>query len=310
MLSLDPAYVQTGRAALQKKRRAAQAMLKACTLCPRRCGVDRTTGKTGICQTGTQAWVASADAHFGEEAVLVGQNGSGTIFFTHCSLTCCFCQNWDISHQGCGQPVSEAELAAMMLGLQHAGCHNVNLVTPTHVVPQILSAVAIAADQGLRLPIVYNTSGYESVSTLRLLDGVVDIYMPDFKFWDPQVAQMACDAPDYPEIARNALVEMHRQVGDLKTDKNGIALRGVLVRHLVLPLGMAGTAEVMGFIASALSLETYVNVMAQYRPCGQVHGIPGLGRRITGQEYEAALRATREAGLHRLDRPRRVFLFE
>ncbi len=309
-MSFEPVYVRTGRAALEKKRRVAQAMLKACTLCPRRCRVDRTSGKTGICRTGTQAWVAGADAHFGEEEVLVGKNGSGTIFFTHCSLTCCFCQNWDISHQGCGQPVSEATLAAMMLGLQHAGCHNLNLVTPTHVVPQILSAVAIAADQGLSLPIVYNTGGYESVSTLRLLDGVVDIYMPDFKFWDPQVAQMACGAPDYPEIARNALVEMHRQVGDLKTDKDGIALRGVLVRHLVLPLGMAGTAEVMAFIASALSLETYVNVMAQYRPCGQVQGIPGLERRITGKEYEAARRAARGAGLHRLDRPRRVFLFE
>jgi putative pyruvate formate lyase activating enzyme len=307
-MPFEPAYIQTGRAAFQKKRRAAHAMLKSCTLCPRHCRVDRTAGKTGICQTGNQAWVAGVDAHFGEEAPLVGTKGSGTIFFTHCSLTCRFCQNWDISHQGLGQPVSEKTLAAMMLELQRAGCHNINLVTPTHVVPQILSAVATAADQGLRLPLVYNTSGYECAATLQLLDGVVDIYMPDFKFWDPQVARMACHAPDYPEIARNALVEMHRQVGDLGTDENGIALRGVIVRHLVLPLGMAGTSEVMAFIAKTLSLQTYVNVMDQYRPCGQAHEIPGLGRRITGQEYEAALRATREAGLHRLDRPRRVLL--
>ena len=214
-------------------------MLADCNLCPRRCAVNRLAGETGICKTAETAWVSSYNPHFGEEDPLVGRQGSGTIFFTHCNLLCNFCQNYDISHQGFGQPAPAGDLAGMMMALQSAGCHNINFVTPSHVVPQILAAVEIAAKEGLRVPLVYNSGGYDRVQTLRLLEGIVDIYMPDFKFWDPAVAAAACDAEDYPEIARRALVEMHRQVGDLKLDDRGVAVRGLLVRHLVLPEGLA-----------------------------------------------------------------------
>jgi putative pyruvate formate lyase activating enzyme len=304
-----PAYLAakaSGR--LAEKIRLARQLMAACRLCPRRCGVDRPGGEKGICQTGALADVSSYDAHFGEEAPLVGTHGSGTIFFTHCNLLCNFCQNEQISHQGMGRPVTDAQLAQIMVSLQQAGCHNINLVTPSHVVPQILAALSIAIDQGLRIPLVYNTSAYDAVETLRLLDGVVDIFMPDFKFWDAAVGRLTCKAPDYPAIARAAIREMHRQVGDLVLDERGIAQRGLLIRHLVMPEGLAGTAQVMTFIAERISPDTYVNIMSQYRPCGRAHAVPSLARRPTSAELADALRAARRAGIHRLDSRRRFIL--
>ena len=293
-----------------KTHQASTVGADALHLCPRRCKVDRTQNETGYCQTGRLAKVASFNAHFGEEAPLVGKNGSGTIFFSHCNLLCNFCQNFEISHHGEGQLVSDDTLAQIMLQLQHMGCHNINLVTPSHVVPQILSAVGIAAEKGLKLPLVFNTGGYDNVSTLKLLKGIVDIYMPDFKFWDPAVAQMTCNAKDYPEIARKALVEMHRQVGDLRIDdRSGLAYKGLLVRHLVLPDGLAGTAQVMHFIAQSLSRDTYVNVMAQYRPCGKAATVASLAAPLSTDAYTQAVAEAKAAGITRLDKPRRVFQF-
>ena len=293
---------------LDEKIRKARQLLSACRLCPRRCGVDRLAGETGVCKTGARAWVSSWGPHFGEEQPLVGSGGSGTIFFTHCNLLCLFCQNFEISHEGCGRPVSDRQLADIMLELQKQGCHNINFVSPSHVVPQILAAVRIAAADGLRVPLVFNTGGYDRVSTLKLLDGVVDIYMPDFKFWDSETAQRCCEAADYPAVARRAVLEMHRQVGDLSMDANGIARRGLLVRHLVLPSGLAGTRRVMEFIARKVSADTYVNVMSQYRPCGRAAEVDGLGEPLSPAEYRRALDMARQAGLRRLDRPHSVFL--
>lgn len=295
MPSFEPSYVNTFKKGLLKEKVArACNLLKSCVLCPRRCGVDRLSGETGTCNTGKSAWVSSYNPHFGEEDPLVGSQGSGTIFFTHCNLLCLFCQNFDISHQGCGQKVSDAELARMMLALQNRGCHNINFVSPSHVVPQILSAVEIAAAHGLAVPLVFNTGGYDRVATLKLLEGVFDIYMPDFKFWDPQVAESACQAGDYPEIARKALLEMHRQVGDLQVDELGIARRGLLIRHLVLPDGLAGTREIMKFIAQSLSPDSYVNIMSQYRPCGRAAEVRGLNSILKTDEYHLALQAAKE----------------
>jgi putative pyruvate formate lyase activating enzyme len=296
-----PAYLglaQSGE--LEARVEAARAALASCRLCPRACGVNRLENKTGYCRTGRQAKVASFGPHFGEERPLVGLGGSGTIFFSECNLRCVFCQNYDISLEGIGRPVTAHELAAMMLNLQQRGCHNINFVTPTHVMPQILEALGIAVARGLRLPLVWNCGGYESVEALRMLDGIVDIYMPDFKYGDGRWAAELSQAPDYPERAAAAIQEMHRQVSDLQIDEHGLARRGLLVRHLVMPGGVAATAEVMRILA-ALSRDTYVNVMAQYRPCAGAVGHPVIGRRITPAEYEAALRAARQAGLHRLD---------
>jgi putative pyruvate formate lyase activating enzyme len=300
----SPAYIHTAESGkLSEKIRAGREMLASCTVCPRQCSVDRTADETGICKTGRLARVSSFNAHFGEEAPLVGRHGSGTIFFTHCSLLCCFCQNFDISHEGDGSPVTDEELAAIMISLQDAGCHNINLVTPSHVVPQFLSALEKAAAAGLRLPIVYNSSGYDRLETLRLLEGVVDIYMPDFKFWDPAIADAACRAPDYPATAREAVREMHRQVGDLQIGEDGIARRGLIVRHLVLPADLAGTRQIMRFLAGSISPGTYVNIMAQYRPCGNYREVAGLERRITAGEFQEAVHAARQEGITRLDRP-------
>ncbi len=280
---------------------AARSALRRCSLCPRQCGVDRTAGETGICRAGHQARLAGCHPHFGEEAPLVGTNGSGTIFFAFCNLLCSFCQNYEISHHGQGRDVTEEELADMMLALQDKGCHNINLVTPSHLVPQIMGAVKLAAGQGLMLPLVYNSSGYDSVETLRLLDGVIDIYMPDFKFVDNGIAGQVCSAPDYGLVAEKAIREMHRQVGDLVLDAAGICRSGLLVRHLVLPDQLAGTAEVMRFIAEEISRRTYVNIMSQYRPCGDVSGLPALNRPLSAAEYHQALVEAREAGIKRLD---------
>jgi putative pyruvate formate lyase activating enzyme len=248
------------------------------------------------------ALVSSFNPHFGEEAPLVGAFGSGTIFFTHCNLHCDFCQNYDISHEGAGEEVSIGQLAGTMLILQNSGCHNINLVTPSHVVPQILSAVDMAIDGGLKIPLVYNSSGYDSVETLMLLEGVVDIYLVDFKFWQPRVAGVTCDAPDYPDVTRRAILEMYRQVGDLTMDENGIATRGLMVRHLLLPDGLAGTAEVMRFISNEVSKETYVNIMNQYRPRGEVSRVKEMSRPTAAGAYEKAIEIAKNAGLHRLER--------
>ena len=310
MTAYEPIYLQTyENGLLQKKVAKANSRLKSCMLCPRECGVDRLSGETGFCSTGKLSWVSSFSPHFGEEAPLVGDLGSGTIFFTHCNLLCLFCQNFDISHQGQGREATGEELAGIMLSLQKQGCHNINFVSPSHVVPQILAAVEIAVENGLKVPLVFNTGGYDRVSTLKLLEGVFDIYMPDFKFWDSQVAADSCQAVDYPEVARKALVEMHRQVGDLQIDETGIARRGVLIRHLVLPGGLAGTRDIMRFIAQNISTASYVNVMSQYRPCGRAAEVKGLGKPLAPKEFRDAVRAAREEGITRLDEPHRRFVF-
>ena len=309
MSAFEAAYVKTFEAGLLKKKiDAAYKMLNACNLCPRKCGVNRNSGETGICKTGKNALVSSYNAHFGEEAPLVGSHGSGTIFFTHCNLMCLFCQNYDISHEGCGRELSNEHISDLMLALQKQGCHNINFVTPSHVVPQILSAVEIAVQSGLTVPLVYNTGGYDRVGTLKLLQGVFDIYMPDFKFWDSHLAASACDAQDYPEKARKALIEMHRQVGDLVTNEAGIAQRGLLIRHLVLPQGLAGTREIMRFIATKISSNSYVNIMSQYRPCGRAAEVSGLETYPSSADYKEAVNAALQEGITRLDQPRRVFI--
>ena len=298
----EAAYLCTDRAGLfREKIERAFALLESCTLCPRACRVNRLAGKLGTCRAGGRPEVSSYSPHFGEERPLVGLHGSGTIFLTHCNLRCRFCQNYSISHLGEGQPVSFDRLARMMVELQALGCHNINFVTPTHFVPQILKALPIAVELGLRVPLVYNSSGYDSVGTLALLDGVFDIYMPDFKFASSTPAKEYCSAPDYPEVARAAIREMHRQVGDLVMDERGIARRGLLVRHLVLPKGQAGTEEVVRFLAEEISRETYVNIMDQYFPCGDIPPDSPLGRRTSDQEYQEAVRLARDAGLTRLD---------
>ncbi len=304
----EPAYIKSYKSgALGASKKKAVQILKSCNLCPRECKVNRLSGETGICNTGEKAIVSSFNPHFGEEAPLSGTNGSGTVFFTHCNLLCSFCQNYEISHQGQGDRVSDSQLAEIMLILQKSGCHNINFVTPSHVVPQILSALEIAVDKGLSLPLVYNSGGYDKVETLKLLEGIFDIYMPDFKFWQPALADKTCNAPDYPGIARKAIVEMHRQVGDLIVDENGIAHHGVLLRHLVLPGGLAGTRDIMTFIAEKISPDTYVNIMPQYRPLGKAHEMPEISKGLMPDDYKMALQDTLEAGITRLDNRRAVF---
>jgi putative pyruvate formate lyase activating enzyme len=301
-MMLEPLYLKLHREGeLAKRVEQAVSLLGECRLCPRECKVDRLNDEKGYCRTGRRAIVSSYNAHFGEEAPLVGRHGSGTIFFTFCSLRCSFCQNFEISHLGEGAPIDPPELAAIMLQLQGRGCHNINLVTPTHVVPQVLEALMLAAQNGLAIPIVYNSSGYDRVETIRLLRGVVDIYMPDFKFWEEKWAERYCNAPDYRVRAVSAIKEMHAQVGDLKIDERGVAERGLLVRHLVMPHGIAGTHEVMEFISKELSANTYVNVMDQYRPCGTAHDDRYIGRRLSSKEYAAALKSAEKVGLKRLD---------
>jgi len=305
MTYFEPVYMQTHRKGLLRlKVREARKHLQDCRMCPRACGVNRLAGEKGVCKTGEKARVYSYDPHFGEEAPLVGENGSGTIFFSYCSLLCVFCQNYDISHLGEGRAVTDDQLAHMTLSLQKEGCHNINFVTPSHVVPQILAAVEIAAHEGLRVPLVYNSSAYDSVETLQLLEGVIDIYMPDFKFWERDVAVRMCHAGNYPEAARRAIIEMHRQVGDLVIDDAALAKRGLLLRHLVMPQGLSGTREIMRFIVNEISPHTYVNIMSQYRPCGKARAMESISRSITTEEYDAALRAAREEGITRFDQRR------
>jgi putative pyruvate formate lyase activating enzyme len=299
---MEPVYLQSYHNGILKERvLISKDKLKCCTLCPRHCQVDRLSGEKGICKTGEYALVSSYMPHFGEEAPLVGLHGSGTIFFTHCNLLCNFCQNYDISHQGHGNLVTDRILADMMLSLQALGCHNINFVTPSHVVPQILSALLLAVEDGLSVPLVYNSSGYDLVDTLKMMDGIIDIYMPDFKFWNSEISGMTCDAVDYPEITRNALKEMHHQVGDLVLDQNGIAIRGLLVRHLVMPENLAGTEKIMEFIAKKISENTYVNIMPQYRPYGKAYETPLLNQSITQNEFSSAISMAKKTGIFRLD---------
>jgi putative pyruvate formate lyase activating enzyme len=301
---VEPAYLELWRSGeLRHRAELGLHRLGDCTLCPRDCHVNRLEGKTKVCKTGRYATVSSYFAHFGEEPCLRGSRGSGTIFFSWCNLRCVFCQNYQISWAGEGRTTRPEELAGMMLRLQQQGCHNINLVTPEHVVPQILEGLLLAVKRGLCLPLVYNTSAYDSLDSLALMDGVVDIYMPDFKFWDPEMARRYAKAPDYPEAAQRAIREMHRQVGPLVTDEDGVALRGVLLRHLVMPGGVAGTAEIMQWIARELGPQTYVNLMAQYHPACRVTetAYPEIDRCITVSEFHQALAAFHAAGLHRLD---------
>ncbi|THB70864.1 MAG: radical SAM protein [Desulfovibrio sp.] len=289
---------------LAKRAQEAVNRLAECSLCPRECGVDRLQGETGHCLIGRFARVSSYAPHFGEEAPLVGNNGSGTLFFSGCNLLCVFCQNHDISHLPDGPERTPEQLARIMISLQESGCHNINFVTPTHVTAQILEALPHAVEMGLSLPLVYNCGGYESLETLALLDGIVDIFMPDIKFSASEPSQTYCRAKDYPERTRVALKEMFRQVGDLHLDDRGIAVSGLLVRHLVMPEDQAGTHDWMGFLAQEISPGTYVNIMDQYRPCGRAAASsqwPELNRAITPEEYQAALAAAKEAGITRLD---------
>ena len=305
--SFTPAYLDLQRSG-ELVARAEEALdhLAECDLCPRYCRVDRRDSVKGaLCHTGAQAVVHSYGPHHGEEEPLRGTRGSGTIFFAWCNLRCAYCQNWDISQKGIGREVSARELAEMMLELQAMGCHNVNLVSPSHVVAQVIAAVAIATDKGLRLPLVYNTGGYDSPEALRLLEGIVDIYMPDMKYADPENARRYSRARDYVEVNRAAVKEMHRQVGDLVLDQNGIARRGLLVRHLLLPGDLAGTAEVTGFLAREVSANTCVNLMDQYHPGYRADRYPPLDRSPSPEEYAQALDDARNVGLHRFDRPRR-----
>jgi len=302
-----PSYIGLAESGeLKRRAEMAREMLADCNVCARYCRVNRLRGEQGACRTGKDALVSSYGPHFGEESPLVGSGGSGTIFFTNCNLKCIFCQNYDISQEGQGKVATPETLVAVMLSLQAQGCHNINFVSPSHQPPAILGALVAAAAKGLRLPLVYNTGGYDSPETLGLLDGVVDIYMPDCKYADDATALRLSGVRDYWQVNRAALREMHRQVGDLKLDGRGIAYRGLLVRHLVLPNDLSGTRQVMEFLAS-LSADTYVNVMAQYRPCYAAAGVPEINRRITSQEYDRAAQAALAAGLHRLDERYHLF---
>ncbi len=302
MKPLEPGYRKLlHRGALRSRADQAQSHLQRCDLCAHACRINRLQGATGTCRTGTRARVCSYGAHHGEERPLVGFCGSGTIFFSWCNLRCVFCQNWQISQQGEGREVSAEQLAEMMLSLQGQGCHNINLVSPSHVVAPLLEALVIAAEGGLRLPLIYNTGGYDSPQALALLDGVVDIYMPDMKFADSATAQPLLDVTDYAEVNRAAVREMHRQVGDLQLSEAGIARRGLLLRHLVLPENLAGTAQILAFVAAELSPNTYLNLLEQYRPCYRAREHPPLDRRPGRGELRAAKASARKLGLKRLD---------
>jgi putative pyruvate formate lyase activating enzyme len=300
----EPGYLALHRSGeLETRAREADRHLEACDLCARYCRVNRKTGVRGaVCRTGEKAVVHSYGPHHGEEDCLRGTRGSGTIFFSWCNLRCIYCQNWEISWKGKGRGVNAEEFAQMMLKLQAQGCHNLNFVTPSHVVAQILAALALAAGEGLRLPLVYNTSGYDSPEALALLDGVIDIYMPDMKYGDSELAKRYSHVPDYVRVNQAAVREMHRQVGDLTLDEDGLARRGLLVRHLVLPNDIAGTGAVVRFLAEEISRDTYLNLMDQYRPCYRAGEHMELARGLTTSEFRDALALARKCGLYRLDR--------
>jgi putative pyruvate formate lyase activating enzyme len=300
-MGANPSYVALYRTGeLQRRIAALERLMSPCTLCPRNCWVQRRSGERGRCNADDQLLVAAAFPHFGEEAPLSGQRGSGAIFISWCNLLCQFCQSWEVNHRGEGEPVSARELAEIMLDLQGRGCHNINFVTPTHYAPQLIAALPLAIEQGFRLPLVYNCGGYESLDVIRLLDGIVDIYLPDIKFLDPAASERYLDgAADYPEVVRTILQEMHRQVGDLLLDAHGIAQRGLIVRHLVMPGLTQDSQAIVQFIADELSPQTYVNIMDQYRPCFQAGRSPEIARRTTSAEHRAVVDMARGLGLHR-----------
>jgi len=293
-------YLKFTSSELAERVKKAVAMLGDCTVCAQECRVNRLEGELGICRGGRLAAVNSYGPHFGEEDVLVGIDGSGTIFFTYCNLSCEFCQNCEISQHGEGDEVSAEELAGMMLDLQKRGCHNINLVSPSHFVPQFLEALSVAAEKGLTLPVVYNTGGYDSPETLDLLDGIVDIYMPDIKFADDDAGRKYSGAVEYFTVVKKAVKKMHGQVDDLAVDRQGIAYRGLLVRHLVLPNNLARSEKVFDFLANEVSKDTFINIMDQYYPAFNAYNYPELGRRITRKEFREAVDAARRAGLRRI----------
>jgi len=299
----EPAYLKLHRTGeLEKRGRALWDIMKSCRLCPRECGADRLAGEKGFCGSTSELEISSHHAHFGEERPLSGRRGSGTIFFTNCSLRCVFCINWEISQGGDGRRRTLDELAGMMIALQKAGCHNINVVTPTHYSPHILLALDRAASRGLKLPVVYNTCGWERLEILERLDGVVDIYLPDMKYADgAMAAKYSSGAASYPEITRAAVLEMHRQAGVAKPGADGLMRRGLMIRHLVMPNGVGGTKEVIAWVAANLPKDTYVNIMSQYRPMYRAHNYPEIARRLIRREYEDAVRWAREAGLQNLD---------
>ncbi len=297
--------LDTGK--LKKRVERAYAQLSSCTICAHECGVNRLNGEVGFCKTGSRAIVSSYGPHLGEENPIRGRHGSGTIFFSRCNLHCQYCQNYEISQQYSGEEIEPEDLAYIMLELQQRGCHNINLVSPSHIVPQILAAILIAAHAGLTIPFVYNTGGYDNLDTLSLLDGVIDIYMPDMKYANPEIALLYSRIPNYPQLNQAAVKEMHRQVGDLQCDERGIAFRGLLIRHLILPNNLAGTEEILEFIAQEISKNTYINLMDQYRPTYHAYHYPELNRRISIEEYQVAKQIAKELGLKRLDQRKNSF---
>jgi putative pyruvate formate lyase activating enzyme len=303
-LDFVPAYLSLLKHGELKERvDTAYAHLQACDLCAHYCMVNRRqTIRGAVCRTGEQAVVHSFGPHHGEEDPLRGQHGSGTIFFSWCNMRCVYCQNWEISQKGAGRPVTPQQLTEMMLELQTLGCHNINLVSPSHVVAQVIAAVQLAAEQGLRLPLVYNSGGYDSIEALALLEGIIDIYMPDMKYADAAIARRYSKIRNYPQLNQTAVKEMHRQVGDLVLNDEGIAQRGLLVRHLVLPQQLAGTEQVLAFLAEEISRNTYLNLMDQYHPCYRADDYPLLDRPLSNAEYTAALQLARHHGLTRLDK--------
>jgi putative pyruvate formate lyase activating enzyme len=299
-MTSTPSYVNLHeKGKLSQRVNLLKEFLKECRLCPRECRVNRLDGEIGVCQARAELTVSSAFPHFGEEAPLVGSHGSGTVFLTHCNLRCIFCQNYDISHLGSGEQMSSSELTRIMLRLQEMGCHNINFVTPTHYAPQIVASLPEAIERGLRLPIVYNCSGYEAIEVIRLLEGIVDIYMPDAKYLDEKYSKRFSNAPDYPEVIKKVLKEMYRQVGDLTINSKGIAERGLLIRHLVMPGGIASSEALLKFIAEEISVHSYVNIMEQYRPEYRAHEYPEINRRITHKEYLEAIQWAKHYRLYR-----------
>ena len=299
-MAFVPSYVELFRTGkLARRVELLTEVLRECRLCPRECRANRLEGQLGYCQAGADLMFSSAFPHFGEEPPLVGQHGSGTIFLTHCNLRCVFCQNYDISHLGRGEPITPSDMAGVMIKLQEMGCHNINFVTPTHYATQIVASLPLGIEMGLRLPIVYNCSGYESIEVIRLLDGIVDIYMPDAKFMEEKYARQFCNAPDYPEVLRDVLKEMHRQVGDLTLNSKGIAERGLLIRHLVMPGGVASSESVLKFIAEEISVHSYVNIMNQYRPEYRADEHDQIDRRTSHKEYLEAIQIAKRLRLYR-----------
>ncbi len=302
---MAPGYLELFQSGeLQQRIEKAQSIMECCTICPQNCKVDRIAGSLGVCGVGQLAPVSSYGPHFGEEPPLVGRSGSGTIFFASCNLLCIFCQNYDISHfdETDARHLTSTELAAIMVHLQQQGCHNINFVTPTHVVPQILAALPEAIKSGLQIPLVYNSSGYDSVDTLKLLDGVIDIYMPDFKFWNNATAEKYTKAKDYADVARKAIKAMFQQVGDLVVDESGVAQKGLLIRHLVMPEHLEETGKILTFIAEEISRTCNVNIMDQYRPCGTAQA--PIDRPLSGQEYQQALAFAKPTSLIQLNETR------